>query len=257
MTETILEVKNLRFSYPDLFEAVKGISFSIQAGESVGVIGANGAGKSTLLLLLVGILLADSGQIHVKGVQVTKKTLAEIRRSVGLVFQDPDDQLFMTTVYDDVAFGPRNEKLDEQEVDMRVEKALESVGISHLKEKAPFKLSGGEKRSAAIASVLSMLPDILIMDEPTAALDPKSRRRVIHLLNSFRQTKIITSHDLDMIWDTCARVIVIQDGQVAADGKTAEILTNEALLDRCGLELPLSLRHCPRCGTAKIGASQN
>lgn len=249
--EYILEAKNLQFSYPDMVEAVKNISFTIKQGESVGIIGANGAGKSTLLMLLIGVLFADKGEVFIKDLKVAKKTLAEIRRSIGMVFQDPDDQLFMATVYEDVAFGPRNYKLDEKEVEVRVAKALELVGITHLRDKAPFKLSGGEKRSAAIASVLSMLPDILIMDEPTAALDPKSRRRVMNLLNSFSQTKIITSHDLDMVLDTCERVMVIKDGEVAADGKAAEILTDAVLLDRCGLEIPLSLQNCPLCGTAK------
>ena len=141
-----------------------------------------------------------------------------------MVFQDPDDQLFMMTVYDDVAFGPRNYHLDEKEVEARVEKALDLVGISHLKDSAPYKLSGGEKRSAAIASVLSMEPDVLIMDEPTSAFDPKSRRRLIGLLNSFEHTKIITCHDLDkMVLDTCTRIIVVKDGEIVADGATIEI----------------------------------
>ena len=151
----------MHFSYPDGHEAVKNISFTIHHGESVGIIGANGAGKSTLLMLLMGVLFPDGGEVLVGDVHVTKKTLPMIRQRLGMVFQDPDDQLFMTTVYDDVAFGPRNYKLDEKEVESRVTKALELVGISHLKDRAPFKLSGGEKRSAAIASVLSMEPDVL------------------------------------------------------------------------------------------------
>ena len=170
---------------------------------------------------------------------------------MGMVFQDPDDQLFMTTVYDDVAFGPRNYQLSEQEVEKRVTMALDLVGIPHLKDRAPFRLSGGEKRAAAIASVLSMEPDILIMDEPTSALDPKSRRRLISLLNSFEHTKIITSHDLDTIVETCRRTIVIKAGEIVADGKTMDILTNVELLDRSGLEMPLSLQNCPICGSEK------
>ena len=163
-------------------------------------------------------------------------------------FSGPDDQLFMTTVYDDVAFGPRNYKLDEKEVENRVIQALDMVGISHLKDKAPFKLSGGEKRAAAIASVLSMKPEVLIMDEPTAALDPKSRRRVIGLLKGFEQTKIITSHDLDMVLEVCKRVIVIKDGRIIADGNASEILVDVELMDSCGLEVPLRLQGCPVCG---------
>jgi cobalt/nickel transport system ATP-binding protein len=251
MSHHKLEVRNLHFSYPDGQEAVRNMSFTIYHGESVGIIGANGAGKSTLLMLLMGILFPDGGEVLVGDVHVTKKTLPMIRQRLGMVFQNPDDQLFMTTVYDDVAFGPRNYKLDEKEVESRVMKALESVGISHLKDRAPFKLSGGEKRSAAIASVLSMQPDVLIMDEPTSELDPKSRRRVISLLKSFDHTKIITSHDLDMVFETCSRIIVIKEGEVAADGSTAEILSDAELLDSCGLELPLSLQNCPKCGASK------
>jgi cobalt/nickel transport system ATP-binding protein len=155
--------------------------------------------------------------------------------------------LFMTTVYDDVAFGPRNYKLAEEEVEKRVQQALEMVGILHIKDRAPFKLSGGEKRAAAIASVLSMQPDILVMDEPSSALDPKSRRRLINLLNKFEHTKIITSHDLDMVYDLCARTIVIKNGEIAADGPTPEILMNAGLLDACGLEMPLAMQGCPVC----------
>lgn len=251
MSHHKLEVRSLNFSYPDGHEAVKDISFIVHHGESVGIIGANGAGKSTLLMLLMGVLFPGGGEVLVGDVHVTKKTLPMIRQRLGMVFQDPDDQLFMTTVYDDVAFGPRNYKLDEAEVESRVIKALELVGIVHLKDRAPFKLSGGEKRSAAIASVLSMQPDVLIMDEPTAALDPKSRRRVISLLRSFEHTKIITSHDLDMVLETCQRIIVIKDGKIAADGEVKEILCNAELLDSCGLEVPLSFQNCPICGASK------
>ena len=251
MSHHKLEVRNLHFSYPDGHEAVKKISFTIHHGESVGIIGANGAGKSTLLKLLMGVIFPDNGEVVVGDVHVTKKTLPMIRQRLGLVFQDPDDQLFMTTVYDDVAFGPRNYKLDEKEVESRVAKALGLVGIAHLKDRAPFKLSGGEKRCAAIASVLSMQPDVLIMDEPTSALDPKSRRRLIGLLKSFEHTKIITSHDLDMVFETCKRIIVIKEGKIVADGDTAEILNNAKLLDDCGLEIPLSLQNCPICGISK------
>lgn len=248
MSHHKIEAKDLHFSYPDGHKALKGLTFSIYHGESVGIIGANGAGKSTLLMLLMGVLFPEKGEVLVGDVHVTKKTLPVIRQRLGMVFQDPDDQLFMTTVYDDVAFGPRNYGLDEKEVEGRVLQALEMVGILHLKDRAPFKLSGGEKRAAAVASVLSMQPDVLIMDEPTAALDPKSRRRVMNLMKSFQHTKIITSHDLDMVFDICNRVIVIKDGQIAADGPAADILADAGLMDACGLELPLSLQGCPVCG---------
>ncbi|KZL92679.1 energy-coupling factor ABC transporter ATP-binding protein [Clostridium magnum] len=252
MSHHKLEVRNLHFSYPDGHEAVKDMSFTIHHGEAVGIIGANGAGKSTLLMLLMGVIFPDRGEVLIGDVHVTKKTLPVIRQRLGMVFQDTDDQLFMTTVYDDVAFGPRNYKLDEKEVESRVTKALELVGIPHLKDRAPFKLSGGEKRAAAIASVLSMEPDVLIMDEPTSALDTKSRRRLIGLLKSFEHTKIVTSHDLDMVLETCKRIIVIKGGEIVADGITEEILSNAELLDSCGLEIPLSLQNCPVCGASKV-----
>jgi cobalt/nickel transport system ATP-binding protein len=251
MSHHKLEVKDLHFIYPDGHKAVNGVSFSIFHGESVGIIGANGAGKSTLLMLLMGVLFPSQGEVLVGDVHVTKKTLPFIRQRLGMVFQDPDDQLFMTTVYDDVAFGPRNYKLAENEVEKRVVQALDMVGILHLQDRAPFKLSGGEKRAAAIASVLSMQPDILVMDEPTAGLDPKSRRRVMGLLKSFDHTRIITSHDLDMVFDLCERTIVIKEGEIAAQGLTSEILANAELMDACGLEVPLSLQNCPVCGSKK------
>jgi cobalt/nickel transport system ATP-binding protein len=251
MSHHKLEVRNLYFSYPDGNKVLDNVSFTIHGCESVGIIGANGAGKSTLLMLLMGVIFPSSGEVLVGDVHVTKKTLPVIRKRLGMVFQNPDDQLFMTTVYDDVAFGPRNYKLDENEVKNRVTKALEIVGIPNLKDRSPCKLSGGEKRSAAIASVLSMEPDVLIMDEPTSALDPKARRRLINLLNGFEHTKIITSHDLDMVIETCKRIIVIKEGKVEADGLTKDILSNVELLDRCGLEEPLSLRYCPVCSSLK------
>lgn len=252
MSHHKIEVKELYFTYPDGNRAINGISFLAGHGEAIGIIGANGAGKSTLLMLLMGVLSPAKGEIIIGDVHLTKKTLPLIRQRLGMVFQNPDDQLFMATVYDDVAFGPRNYRLDEKEVEGRVLEALERVGILHLKGRAPYKLSGGEKRAAAIASVLSLQPDVLIMDEPTAALDPKSRRKIIELLKSFNHTKIITSHDLDMIRETCKRILVIKDGEIEADGETTEILSNAELLDRCGLEVPLSLQNCPLCGSQKV-----
>ena len=216
------------------------------------MIGANGAGKSTLLMLLLGLLFPGQGEISVGDIPVTKKTLPLIRQRMGMVLQNPDDQLFMPTVYDDVAFGPRNYGLEEKEVEKRVGQALEMVGITHLKERTPFKLSAGEKRAAAIATVLSMQPDVLVMDEPTDGLDPKARRRVMGLLQGFQHTKVITSHDLDMIWALCDRTIVIKNGEIAADGRTRDILTDQHLLDACGLELPLTLQNCPVCGAGQL-----
>ncbi|HWQ73390.1 MAG TPA: ABC transporter ATP-binding protein [Desulfitobacteriaceae bacterium] len=253
MKQQQLLLRDIHYSYPDGFQAINGLSFSIRQGESVGIIGANGAGKSTLLMLLMGILFPSRGEILLRKMPVTKKTLPKLREKLGMVFQDPDDQLFMTTVYDDVAFGPRNYKLDETEVKLRVERSLELVGISHLYDRAPFKLSEGQKRAAAIASILSMQPEILVMDEPTAALDPKSRRKVMNLLHNIGQTKIITSHDLDMVFDLCERTIVLKNGVIAADGLTSEILADAGLMEACGLELPPALQNCPLCGSKKSG----
>lgn len=251
MNNVKLELKNIFFSYPDGNKVLTNVSFKVFKGQSVGIIGANGAGKSTLLMLLMGVYFADRGEIWVEDLKITKDSLPFIRQKLGMVFQNSDDQLFMTSVFEDVAFGPRNFKLDENEVKKRVETALEIVGIKNLSNKAPYKLSGGEKKSVAIASVLSMQPQMLIMDEPTSELDPKARRRIIDLLNNFEHTKIITSHDLDMVLETCDRVLIIKDGEIAADGAAKDILSDNVILDRCGLEKPLSLIDCPLCGTQK------
>ncbi len=242
MSHHLTECRDVRFAYPDGTVALDGVTFRIGHGECVGFIGANGAGKSTLLMLLLGVLLADAGEVRVGDLLVTKRTLPHVREHVGLVFQDPDDQLFMGTVYDDVAFGPRNLGLDEDEVRRRAEAALSTVGALHLKDRAPYRLSTGEKRAAAIATVLSMEPDILVLDEPTAGLDPRARRRVVELLRGFDHTRIVTSHDLDMVLDVCSRVLVLSDGRVAADGPAGTVLRDRALLESCGLELPLSLQ---------------
>ena len=242
MSHHLTEARDVHYTYPDGTRALDGVTFRIGHGESVGVIGANGAGKSTLLLLLLGVLFADSGEVRVGDIVVTPRTLPHIREHVGMVFQDPDDQLFMGTVFEDVAFGPRNLGLEEPEVERRVAEALATVGIAHLRDRAPYRLSGGEKRAAGIATILSMEPDILVLDEPTAGLDPRARRRVIQLLRGFDHTRIVTSHDLDMVLDVCSRVIVLADGRVAADGPADRILRDEPLLLSCGLELPLSLQ---------------
>ncbi len=248
MSHHIIEVTELRYSYPDGTQALQGVSFRAVHGESVAIVGANGAGKSTLLLHLNGYLLPSEGKIRIGDLPLTRGTLLEIRRTVGMVFQDPDDQLFMPTVYDDVAFGPINLGLPPDEVEMRVTKALGLVEVPHLKNKPPYRLSGGEKRRVAIATVLSMAPDILVLDEPTTGLDPLARRQLIGLLKNFRHTKIIASHDLDMVADLCERTIVLHEGAVRADGPTAEIFRNDALLAACRLEKPLSMQGCPVCG---------
>jgi cobalt/nickel transport system ATP-binding protein len=248
MSHHIVEVKDLQYTYPDGNSALRGISFRITHGETVGIIGANGAGKSTLLLHLNGCLVPEAGTVRVGDFPLTKKTLEYVRRTVGMVFQDPDDQLFMPLVYDDVAFGPLNLGLPADEVKERVLDALSVVGATHLKDRPPYRLSGGEKRSVAIASVLSMSPSILVLDEPTSNLDPKARRQLIGLLKTFEHTIIVATHDLDMVLDLCSRTIVLKEGRVAADGPATDILYDDELLESCRLERPLRLQDCPVCG---------
>jgi len=248
MSHHLVRLEDVHFSYPDGTPALSGVSFELHHGESVGLVGANGAGKSTLLLHLAGVLFPSSGRIRVGDWPVTRETLGHVRRSLGLVFQDPDDQLFMPTVGDDVAFGPVNLGLPAEEVTARVSGALERVGAAGLSSRPPYRLSGGEKRAASIASVLAMSPDVLVMDEPSAGLDPAARRRLIGLLRSFEHTKIVATHDLDLVMDVCARTVVLREGRVAADGPTISIFGDSALLEACHLEKPLRLQGCPRCG---------
>jgi len=248
MSHHIVEAVDLKFRYPDQTSALNGISFRIRHGESVAIVGANGAGKSTLLLHLNGYLTPSEGKVRVGDYQLTEATVREVRRTVGMVFQDPDDQLFMSSVFDDVAFGPLNLGLTPEEVTARVEAALATVGVTHLKDRPPHRLSTGQKRRVSIASVLSMSPDILVMDEPSAGLDPRARTQLIELLRTFRHTKIIATHDLDMVLDLCERTIVLHNGLVSADGPTAEIFANEKLLAACSLEKPLRMQGCPVCG---------
>jgi len=247
LSHHIVELKELRHTYPDGTVALDGVSFIITHGESVGIIGANGAGKSTLLLHLNGYLAPTSGEIEIGHTPITKETLPKIRRTVGMVFQDPDDQLFMPTVFDDVAFGPFNLGLSAATVEERVTTALAKVDAGHLRDKPPYHLSGGEKKRVAIATVLSMEPDILVMDEPTNGLDPFGRRQLMRLMKEFHHTKIFTSHDLDMVMELCDRVIVLGRGRVRADGTPLEIFSNQQLLNECRLEKPLSMQGCPAC----------
>ncbi|MEW6364886.1 MAG: ABC transporter ATP-binding protein [Acidobacteriota bacterium] len=243
MSHHIVAVRDLCFAYPDGTQALKGISFEIRHGGAVALIGANGAGKSTLLLHLNGYLTPSSGEVRIGETPLTRQTAALARRAVGMVFQDPDDQLFMPTVFDDVAFGPLNLGLAREEVERRVGRALDRVGMPHLRNRPPYKLSAGEKRAVAIATVLSMEPDILVMDEPSTHLDPRGRRRVIELLKSFEHTKIIATHDLELVVEVCPRVIVLDGGRAVAEGATSEILDDEPLMLAHGLERPHILRH--------------
>ena len=238
----MLAIEKLNYAYPDGHQAIRDVNLKIEEGESIALVGANGAGKSSLFKLIIGISEIKEGSIKVEELAVGKKTLKDIRRKVGMVFQNPDDQLFMTKVYDDIAFGPRNELLTEEEVEERVVNALEQLGITHLRDRMPHRLSGGEKRVIAIASVLAMNPRVILFDEPTSFLDPQARRNVINTLDSLKMTKIIATHDLDMALDICDRVIILHHGSVFADGTVKDILLDENLLSQCHLELPLCMQ---------------
>jgi cobalt/nickel transport system ATP-binding protein len=238
----MIEAENLSFSYKNGYPAIQNVSFTVEEGQSVGLIGANGAGKSTLLKLMLGLLENAQGRLCVNGRRVEKKNLAAIRRDIGYVFQDSDSQLFLSTVYEDVAFGPRNCGYSEQEVERRVRSALERVHLTELRDRQIYRLSGGQKKLAAIATILSMEPKLLLLDEPSIALDPRNRRNLIGILNEMQETKIIASHDLDLILDVCRHTILICDGRVVRSGKTEDILQDEELLLANGLELPLRLQ---------------
>lgn len=205
----------------------------------MGLVGANGVGKSTLLRILVGLNTGFQGDVMVNNIPLEKKNLKIIRKNVGYVFQDADSQLFMSTVFDDVAFAPRNYGMSEAEVNEKTMEALKVVHIEQLKDKQIYKLSGGEKKLASIATILSTEPDVILMDEPSVALDPKNRRNLINILNQLNQAKIIASHDLNMIMDTCERTILLSDGKIIKDGNTKEILLDKELMEESGLELPL------------------
>ena len=242
MSHIHINVEQVSFGYEKGKEILKDVSFTAGESDSIGIVGANGVGKSTLLKLLVGLNTGFSGSIRVEEIPVEKETLFRIREKIGYVFQDSDSQLFMSTAFEDIAFAPRNYGLPEAEVRNRVEKALEMTHISHLRNKQIYKMSGGEKKLVSIATILSMTPDIILMDEPSIALDPRNRRNLIRILNSFEHLKIIASHDLDMILDTCKRTILMSKGEIICDGPTEEILTNKELLEANGLELPLCLQ---------------
>ncbi|MBW1615962.1 MAG: ABC transporter ATP-binding protein [Deltaproteobacteria bacterium] len=248
MSHHITEAANASYSYPDGTVGIKNISFKITHGESVALVGANGAGKSTLLLHLNGYLSPAKGEIKIGDFPITSKNLKDVRKTVGMVFQYPDDQLFMPTVLEDVAFGPLNLGLSDEQALKKAIDALKIVGAEHLSDRPPYKLSGGEKRSAAIAAVLAMSPNILVMDEPASNLDPGSRRRLINLLKTFKHTKIIATHDLDMALELCERTIILCKGEIKADGETVKLFKDDNLINQSGLEKPLSMQGCPICG---------
>jgi cobalt/nickel transport system ATP-binding protein len=241
-----IEIENLRYRYHDGSEALRGVSFAIQPGECVGLLGPNGSGKSTLLLHLNGILpekLAGNSIVRIDGEPITPQNLDQVRRRVGLLFQDPDDQLFCPTVAEDVAFGPQQLGLAGAALAERVEHALAEVGLAGYGHRSTHHLSHGEKRRACLAGVLACEPSVLVLDEPTSGLDPRGRREFKQLLQRISATKLIATHDLEWAVELCSRVIVLDGGTVVADGPTAAVLNDEALMLAHGLERPHSLRH--------------
>jgi len=240
MDEPVLELVDVAYRYPTGEEALRGVTFSVTEGQRVGLVGPNGAGKSTLLLALAGFVRA-SGTIRLAGHTLSRATLRHVRSHLGLVFQDPDDQLFMPRVGDDVAFGPATMGLTPHEVHMRVHEALAAVDLEGYEMRAPYHLSVGEKRRAALATVLAMRPQILALDEPSANLDPRGRRRLIELLKAMPGTMLVIGHDLDLISEVCSRTVLMDAGRVVADGQSAAILGDRGLLESHGLELPRAL----------------
>lgn len=237
----MIELKHVSFSYEASGQVLQDINLTIRRGETVGLIGANGAGKSTIMKLILG-LLSGEGQITVDGLTVNKQNLSRIRQKIGFVLQDSDNQMFMPTVYEDMIFGPRNYGMSKEEAEARVDDVLTQLGLQALKYRYNHKISGGEKRMAAIATILAMQPEVILMDEPSTALDPVNRRTVIRTICSLPQTKIIASHDLDMILDTCERVVLLSHGSIAADGDCETILKNRELLEANRMELPFCLQ---------------
>lgn len=235
MSHHRIVAKNLFFTYPTGEQALKDICFEIVHGESVAVLGENGAGKSTLLNHLCGIHIPQKGSLYVGDVPLNKKTVRNIRRSVGMVFQDPNDQLFMPTVFDNVAFGPLNAGLDKDEVVAKVDEALSLVGCLHLKDRNSYRLSMGEKKKICIASILSLTPDVLVLDEPTSNLDPRSAGVISELLMSFKHTKVISSHDLNFVERVCQRSIVLKNGEIVRDENTCQLLDDKDFLKDMGL----------------------
>ena len=242
MSHHYLRFDDVHYRYPNGYEALCGVSFRITHGEKVALVGANGAGKSTLLLHTNGLLMPSQGGVVLGGIALTRRTLPLVRQSVGLVFQDSDNQLFMPTVEEDVAFGPSNMRLEPEEIRRRVTEALDAVGALDLRGESPFRLSGGQKKRVAIATVLAMEPSVLVMDEPTSNLDPRARRQIIDLIRRFSHTTLIATHDMEMVLDLCDRTIVMKEGRIVADGSTRHVFGDLALLEECGLEQPCELR---------------
>ena len=245
MAEALVELRNVEYRYPDGTRALGGVDLTVRRGRSVALLGPNGAGKSTLLLHLNGVLRPSAGTVRIGGRDLTQDALPAIRRAVGLVFQDPDDQLFMTTLYEDVAFGPLNSGVSPAEADALVHEALHQVGLADVASRPGHHLSFGQRKRAALATVLVMKPELLVLDEPTANLDPRSRRQMLSLLAALGTTCLVATHDMDVAWELCEDAAVLDGGIVAASGTREEILTDEALLHEHGLELPWAVRVRP------------
>jgi cobalt transport protein ATP-binding subunit len=244
-----LEIASLAHEYPDGTRALDGIDLSVSPGERVALLGPNGAGKSTLILHTNGVLLPQSGSIIVGGEVLSSTSLRRIREKVGLVFQDPDDQLFMTTVYDDVAFGPLNMGLDRAVVEERVHAALHEVGLADAASKSGPHLSFGQRKRIALATVLSMRPSLLVLDEPTSNLDPRAKAHMVELLSGLEATMLIATHDMDMAWSLCDRAVVLDGGRVVADGPSKQLMADEELMLAHGLDLPGAVRYAGAPGT--------
>lgn len=244
----VITFEKVSFHYEKQEPILSDISFKINKGETIGIVGANGAGKSTLMKLITGLIMPVEGKVFVEDMEVTRKNLKAVRKKVGYTFQDPDNQLFMPSVYEDVAFAARQEGKSDQEVKIIVEQALNEVNGLHLVDKASYKMSGGEKRVVTLATVLASDPEVLILDEPSVGLDPRSRRQLIRLLKSRGETKIITTHDMDMTLELCDRIIVLYQGKVQMDDHPKVIFNNKELLCQNHLELPLVMQGCPVCG---------
>jgi cobalt/nickel transport system ATP-binding protein len=238
----MIHVHGLTFRYPDGRMALEKVEFTIAVGESVGLVGPNGAGKTTLFLCLGGVLRVPAGTVQVAGLDPADAAQRKkLPSKLGIVFQNSDDQLFNSTVFDDVAFGPLNLGLPADEVKRCVAEALETVGLTGFDQRVPFHLSGGEQRRVALAGVLAMRPEVLLFDEPSQGLDPRGRRDFIHLVNRLPGTKLIAAHDLEMILRTCQRVLVLDQGKVVADGPARELFADAVLMEAHGLEVPHSL----------------
>jgi cobalt/nickel transport system ATP-binding protein len=239
VSQTALRVSGLSFAYPDGTQVLDDIDLTIEEGERVALLGPNGAGKTTFLLHLIGILGGGPGVIEVQGQALTPSSVQDIRRRVGLVFQDPDDQLFMPTVYEDVAFGPANFGAKDQELEQRVHQALAAVGMEGAEDRAPHHLSGGERRRVALATVLACQPDLLVLDEPSSNLDPAGRRELAEVLVGLETTILLVTHDLPYALQLCGRSVVMNQGRIVADGPTRRLLGDEATMRSNRLELPV------------------